>query len=60
MEDAIIHAGIDLHSRNMTLVATSDIGNLLAEENRTNIPADLERFNESKNKAYELFTVGEV
>jgi hypothetical protein len=45
----MIHAGIDLHSRKMTLAATSDIGNLHAEENRTNIPADLERFNESKN-----------
>ena len=40
----MIHVGIDLHSRNMTLVAINDNGKLLAEEKRTNTPANLDRF----------------
>jgi transposase len=40
----MIHVGIDLHSRNMTLVAINDNGKLLAEEKLANSPVNLERF----------------
>jgi hypothetical protein len=40
----MIHVGIDLYSRNMTLVAINDKGKLLSEEKLTNIPANLERY----------------
>lgn len=40
----MIHVGIDLHSRNMTLVAINDNGKLLAEEKMNNTPANLSRF----------------
>ncbi|MTI89014.1 MAG: IS110 family transposase [Balneolaceae bacterium] len=34
----MIHIGINLHSRNMTLVALNDNGKLLVEEKFTNTP----------------------
>jgi len=37
----VIHIGIDLHSRNMTLVAINDNGKLLIKEKLTNTPANL-------------------
>lgn len=40
----MIHVGIDLHSRNMTLVAINDNGRLLAEEKLSSTPANLSRF----------------
>ena len=40
----MIHIGIDLHSRNMTLVAINDNAKLLAEEKVTNTPANLSAF----------------
>lgn len=40
----MIHVGIDLHSRNMTLVAINDNGKLLAEEKVNNTPANLSQF----------------
>ncbi|MEX2605187.1 MAG: IS110 family transposase [Gracilimonas sp.] len=40
----MIHVGIDLHSRNMTLVAINDNGKLLEEQKLTNTPANLDRF----------------
>jgi transposase len=40
----MIHVGIDLHSRNMTLVAINDNAKLLAEEKMTNTPANLSAF----------------
>ncbi len=40
----MIHVGIDLHSRNMTLVAINDNGKLLTEEKVTNTPANLSGF----------------
>lgn len=40
----MIHVGIDLHSRNMTLVAINDNGKVLSEEKLTNTPANLGRF----------------
>ena len=40
----MIHVGIDLHSRNMTLVAINDNGKLLKEQKLTNTPANLNRF----------------
>lgn len=40
----MIHVGIDLHSRNMTLVAINDNGKLLGEEKLSNTPANLGRF----------------
>ena len=40
----MIHVGIDLHSRNMTLVAINDNGKVLAEEKRANSPANLSLF----------------
>lgn len=40
----MIHVGIDLHSRNMTLVAINDNGKLLIEEKLTTTPANLSRF----------------
>lgn len=40
----MIHVGIDLHSRNMTLVAINDNGKMLIEEKLTNTPANLDRF----------------
>ena len=46
----MIHVGIDLHSRNMTLVAINDNGKLLSEEKRTNTPVNLERFFEPFNQ----------
>jgi predicted NBD/HSP70 family sugar kinase len=46
----MIHIGIDLHSRNMTLVAVSDNGKLLAEEEMTNTPLNLGRFFEQFNQ----------
>ena len=39
----MIHVGIDLHSRNMTLVAINDNGKLLAEEKMTNYTGELEQ-----------------
>ncbi|MDZ7693206.1 MAG: transposase [Balneolaceae bacterium] len=38
------HIAIDLHSRNMTLVAINDNAKLLAEEKVTNTPANLSAF----------------
>lgn len=40
----MIHVGIDLHSRNMTLVALNDNGKLLAEEKFATTPANLTVF----------------
>lgn len=40
----MIHVGIDLHSRNMTLAAVNDNGELLAERKITNSPVLLEQF----------------
>ena len=40
----MIHVGIDLHSRNMTLVAINDKGSLIAEEKQTNSRANLSVF----------------
>jgi len=40
----MIHVGIDVHSRNMTLVGINDNGKLLTEEKLTNTPANLGRF----------------
>lgn len=46
----MIHVGIDLHSRNMTLVAINDNGKVLAEEKLTNTPVNLGRFFEPFSK----------
>jgi len=46
----MIHIGIDLHSRNMTLVAINDNGKFLAEEKMTNTPLNLGRFFEQFNR----------
>lgn len=40
----MIHVGIDLHSRNMTLIAINDNGKLVAEQKLTTTPANLSRF----------------
>ena len=40
----MIHVGIDLHSRNMTLVAINDNGKLLVEDKQLNSPANLSLF----------------
>lgn len=40
----MIHVGIDLHSRNMTLVAINDNGKVLTEEKLSTTPANLGRF----------------
>jgi len=40
----MIHVGIDLHSRNMTLVAINDNGKVLDEQKLTTTPANLSRF----------------
>jgi len=47
----MIHVGIDLHSRNMTLVAINDNGKLLAEGKWTNTPVNLGRFFDQFNQA---------
>ena len=39
----MIHEGINLHSRNMTLIAINDNGKLLIKEKLTNIPANPEQ-----------------
>ena len=46
----MIHVGIDLHSRNMTLVAINDNGKLVAREKLTNTPANLGQFFERFTK----------
>jgi len=40
----MIHVGIDLHSRNMTLVAINDNVKLLAQEKMNSTPANLSQF----------------
>lgn len=40
----MIHVGIDLHSRNMTLVAVNDNGDLICEVKTESNPVGLERF----------------
>lgn len=40
----MIHVGIDLHSRNMTLVGINDNGKLLDEQKLSNTPANLDQF----------------
>ena len=40
----MIHVGIDLHSRNVTLVAINDNGKVLDEQKLTTTPANLSRF----------------
>jgi len=40
----MIHVGIDLHSRNMTLVALNDNAKLVVEEKLTTTPANLAQF----------------
>jgi len=40
----MIHVGIDLHSRNMTLAAVNDNGELLPERKITNSAVLLEQF----------------
>jgi len=40
----MIHVGIDLHSRNMTLVAINDNVKLLSQERMNNTPANLSQF----------------
>ncbi|MTI86424.1 MAG: IS110 family transposase [Balneolaceae bacterium] len=40
----MIHTGIDLHSRNMTLVAINDNGKLLDEQKLSTTPVNLGRF----------------
>lgn len=40
----MIHVGIDLHSRNMTLVAINDNAKMIAEEKWATTPANLSRF----------------
>lgn len=40
----MIHVGIDVHSRNMTLVAINDKGKLLAEQKHATTPTNLNRF----------------
>jgi transposase len=46
----MIHVGIDLHSRNMTLVAINDNGKVLAEEKQANSPANLSLFFQQFNE----------
>lgn len=46
----MIHVGIDLHSRNMTLVAINDKGKLLAEDKQVTRPANLSLFFQQFNE----------
>lgn len=46
----MIHVGIDLHSRNMTLVAINDNGKVLAEDKQANSPANLSLFFQQFNE----------